>query len=171
VIVDETNVKGEHVTRSVAQSHVLISTARGNMNNISSCLVKSTHVAFLVLIVNDHSLYRTRLLRVTWHPDEFFKLHHLYLQLRWRLQNLVIPPVSPAIHFGFFDLHPLYLPQQSLFQPMVIPPVPPATMLTHSDRLSRWMSAPLLRRFRLQRLFGCQRNSTVQRGWHIPSSV
>ena len=65
MIVDETNVKGEHVTRSVAQSHVLISTARGNMNNISSCLVKSTHVAFLVLIVNDHSLHGTRLSRVT----------------------------------------------------------------------------------------------------------
>ena len=45
------------------------------MNNISSCLVKSTYVAFLVLIVNDHSLHRTRLLRVTWHPNAFFDLH------------------------------------------------------------------------------------------------
>ena len=35
------------------------------MNNISSCLVKSMYVAFLVLIVNDHSLHGTRLLRVT----------------------------------------------------------------------------------------------------------
>ena len=76
------------------------------MNNISSCIVKSTYVAFLVLIVNDHSLHRTRLLRVTWHPN------------------------------AFFDLRPLYLPQQYLFQPMVLPPVPPATMFTHSDRLS-----------------------------------
>ena len=65
MIVDERNVTGGHVTRGVAQSPVLFSTTRGNMNNIFSCLVKSTYVAFLVLIVNDHSLHRTRLLRVT----------------------------------------------------------------------------------------------------------
>ena len=96
----------DSVTRSVAQSPVLFSTTRGNMNNISSCLVKSTYVAFIVLIVNDHSLHRTRLLRVTWHPN------------------------------AFFDSHPFHLPQQYMFQPMVIPPVPPATMFTHSNRLS-----------------------------------
>ena len=39
----------------------LFSTVRGNMNNISSCSVKSTYVAFLVLIVNNHSFYSTRI--------------------------------------------------------------------------------------------------------------
>ena len=72
------------VTRSVAQAHVLTNTARGNMNNISSCLVKSTHVAFLVLIVNDHSLYRTRLLRVTNIAslvDDNIKCDHLKIDI------------------------------------------------------------------------------------------
>ena len=129
------------VTRSVAQAHVLTNTARGNMNNISSCSVKSTYVALLVLIVTI-TLYAARpLWCVTWHPN------------------------------AFFEPHRLYLPQQYILQPMVIPPVPPASMFTHLDRISWWKSAPLLRWFLLQRLFGCWRNSTVKRWWQIPSSV
>ena len=59
MVVDESNVTEDDVTRSVAQAHVLTSTARGNMNNISSCSVKSTYVAFLVLIVTI-TLYAAR---------------------------------------------------------------------------------------------------------------
>ena len=40
---------------------------------------------------------------------------------------------------------------------MVIPPVPPATIFTHSDRISCWKSASLLRGFWLQLLFDCRK--------------
>ena len=61
----QNEAKGTSLCNARYMHIYLFSTVGGNMNNISSCSVKSTYVAFLVLIVNNHSFIAHEFSRVT----------------------------------------------------------------------------------------------------------
>ena len=92
----QNEAKGTSLCNARYMHIYLFSTVRGNMNNISSCSVKSTYVAFLALIVNNHSFYSTRIFtRYNWHQEMYWQ--HLRWNLHW------IMGLSQTIVFNWQD--------------------------------------------------------------------